>query len=337
MHETPAELTVAIDGGTTNTRVRLLRSGKLLAAAVRPVGVRNVAMTGSSEPLRQALAGALMEVINSAGCGGEQLDMICASGMVTSNVGLHEVPHVAAPAGIVDLARNVQCVPFPDIARAPIRLIPGVKTLPAAGEQDPLSGGDIMRGEECETLGILEATSRQGPLCLLLPGSHTKLVYVNASNQIAASYTTVAGELMQAMAERTVLAGSVEWPPASELDWQSIQSGAEFAKRWGLLRGGFAVRLSDILLKLDRQRCTWFFIGLVAATDIGDLTRWSAAKTDIPLLVGGREPLRSVYGELLNRDWIGPVEVLPSKVVDLAAARGAIAVAGMARGSATFN
>jgi 2-dehydro-3-deoxygalactonokinase len=327
------EFSLAIDGGTTNTRARLLRGDALVAAATRPVGVRDVAMTGSNEPLATALAECVTEIMRQASVRLDAISLVAASGMITSNVGLHEVSHVAAPAGIDDLARRVVAHRFPAIHDLTIHFVPGIKTMPAVSADHPasfqqLAHCDIMRGEETETFGILAATGLAGPLCLLLPGSHTKLVHVDSDSRITASFTTIAGELMQALAERTILSSSIDWPPpAGEPDWCAIDAGAEFARQHGLARAAFVVRLADLVARIDRAARTWFFVGLVIGSDWVELGRWSHASGGLRLLVGGREPLRSVYGRLASRAWRGEVELIDQPIVGVAAAIGAISIA----------
>jgi 2-dehydro-3-deoxygalactonokinase len=321
------ELSIAIDGGTTNTRARLLQGSSLLSVGSRAVGVRDVAIGGSSEPLHRAIAQAVSEALRTAGIPMHDIALFCASGMLTSNVGLQEVPHVRAPAALDDLARHVVAVSFPEIAPKPVHLIPGIKTLPIHASLGNLAQLDILRGEECEVFGILQATGRAGPLCILLPGSHTKLLHIDQESRISASHSTIGGEMMQALAERTILASSMDWPPTGEPVWPAVEAGAQFARDWGIARGGFAVRLADVLAVADRAERTWFFVGLVVGNDWSELVRWSQCGEAIPLLVGGREPLRSVYGFLAKTVRRSAAEVLDESVTGIAAATGAIAIA----------
>ena len=137
---------------------------------------------------------------------------------------------------------------------------------------------------------------------------------------------------MQALAERTILASSIDWPPTGSPVWPAVEAGARFGRDWGLSRGGFAVRLADVVVGMDCTELTWWFVGLVVGGDWSDLQRWRFSKIGIPLLIGGRDPLRRVYGRLGTWAWSGPVEVLNETVVELASARGAIAIA-LAAGS----
>ncbi len=79
--------------------------------------------------------------------------------MLSSEVGLIAVPHVIAPAGLEDLARGVAIGRIPELVERPIYFVPGVRTAAADG-LDGWFQADVMRGEECETLG---ATPCFGP------------------------------------------------------------------------------------------------------------------------------------------------------------------------------
>jgi 2-keto-3-deoxy-galactonokinase len=46
---------IAINGGTTNTRARVLADSRLLAMTTRNVGVRDSAIAGSAEPIHHAV------------------------------------------------------------------------------------------------------------------------------------------------------------------------------------------------------------------------------------------------------------------------------------------
>jgi 2-dehydro-3-deoxygalactonokinase len=326
MSASTAELCIAIDGGTTNTRARLLRGSTLLAAGTRSVGVRDVAIGGSVDPLHQAVANCVSDALHIAGVPIHDVALFCASGMLTSNVGLCEVPHVHAPAGMDDVARAVVLQTFPDIAPRPIHFIPGIKTLPTSMSLSNLQCLDVLRGEECEAFGILQAIRRSGPLFILLPGSHTKLLHIDSKSRITASYTTIGGEMMQALAQNTILASSVEWPPPGDPVWSAVQAGAQFAREWGVARGGFAVRLTDIVLGIERRERSWYFVGMVIGNDWIEMSRWNRCDPTIPLLIGGREPLRSVFGRLAHLARGAPVDIIDDSVLDTAAAMGAIAI-----------
>lgn len=54
---------------------------------------------------------------------------------------------------------------------------------------------DIMRGEEVESIALLEQYPRGKSYLLVLPGSHMKFVSVNTKGQITGCLTSISGEL----------------------------------------------------------------------------------------------------------------------------------------------
>ena len=69
------------------------------------------------------------------------------------------VPHATAPAGLSELADAMVVRTIPEIGTWPIYFVPGVRT-PAESGPDGWMRADLMRGEECETLGALSQLSR---------------------------------------------------------------------------------------------------------------------------------------------------------------------------------
>ncbi|MHB1562332.1 MAG: 2-dehydro-3-deoxygalactonokinase, partial [Isosphaeraceae bacterium] len=264
----PRTWSIALDGGTTNTRARLLCGDVVVGTARRAVGVRDAAIadrrTGSStpnaadrEPRRDALRRAVREVVAEVRLEWQRLAegdppaRLVAAGMLSSEVGLITVPHVEAPAGLDELARSSVPVHLSEIHDRPILVVPGIRTPPADGPDGWLDA-DVMRGEECETLGALRtllADGRTAPgraLAFLWPGSHTKLVEVDADGRIARSFTTLAGEILEAVGHHTILAASLPagWPEQPDPD--AVAAGARAVARHGLGRGAFLVRIAAL-------------------------------------------------------------------------------------------
>ena len=202
----------------------------------------------SGPPHRDRLVRAVREVIEEVSrpwidpaetsARGDRPEFLVMAGMLSSEVGLVAVPHVAAPAGLDDLARGVAVVSLPEVAAMPIYVVPGIRT-PAADGPDGWFEADVMRGEECETLGAyaaLVADGRIGPgqwPVFLWPGSHTKLVEVDPSGRITRSHTTLAGEFLQAAARNTLLAASLPDPLPDDPDPDAVAAGARAVEREG--------------------------------------------------------------------------------------------------------
>lgn len=323
---------IAVDGGTTNTRARLVTGGRVTATARRAVGVRDTVFTDGATPLVVAVREAINEV--RAAAGHDRPELIVAAGMLTSEVGLRAVPHVAAPAGIEELAGGSHLVRLPEIADVPVLLVPGVRT-PAGVGPDGWFDADVMRGEECETIGALLGqvllSSPRGRVAFLWPGSHTKLVGVDVEGpmrwRIRRSHTTLAGEMLEALARHSLLAASLppSWPDA--LDESALLAGKRACEREGLGRAAFLVRIASLTGSLDPRARASFFLGALLGDDVAHLARHPVLADAIPVWVGGRQPQRSLYASWLAECHSGPVELLDDDLCESASAIGAFAVA----------
>ncbi len=276
---------IALDGGTTNTRARLIRDGKVVATARRTAGVRDTVLgeRSSGQTLADAVRDVIAEVAGPEGgppratTALPRADLILAAGMISSEVGLLAVPHVPAPAGIAELAAAVMTRTFPQISPWPIHFVPGIRT-PADAGPDGWMNADVMRGEECETLGALSELTRKGglrpgqeALAFVWPGSHTKLVEVDGQGRITRSHTTLAGELIQSVAGHTLIAASLPAELPSVLDMESAEAGARATRQQGLERAAFLVRVGALLGTISPEQLASFWVGAVAADDTGHL------------------------------------------------------------------
>ena len=85
--------TITIDTGTTNTRVFLFNeNNEPVSSAKSEIGVRITAIDGNNDRLKAAIKGCLEDVLKQAGVTYENVKRVVASGMITSNVGLTEIP-----------------------------------------------------------------------------------------------------------------------------------------------------------------------------------------------------------------------------------------------------
>src|SRR5215510_909967 len=199
----------AVDSGTTNSRVWLMRGREVLAKKQLPVGVRNTAIDGHNRALVQGIHETILELARESAVA-ERPHTVIAAGMITSELGLHEVKHVQAPAGLVELSGNVHDMEFEALKEISFHFIPGVRCGPRNADLENVDSVDIMRGEETEVMGALEEIELQkGPFLYLHLGSHTKMIQLDANSRISASASTLAGELMHSVLEQTILRRSL--------------------------------------------------------------------------------------------------------------------------------
>ena len=95
---------IVIDCGTTNLRVNLLDENKNKIDTVKAEGgVRHTSIDGHNGRLRTMLKESIETVLSRNGYAMGDVKKCVASGMITSALGLLEIPHVAAPAGVEKL------------------------------------------------------------------------------------------------------------------------------------------------------------------------------------------------------------------------------------------
>lgn len=266
---------IFVDGGTTRTRVSAVVLGppaRVLFHDSRQVGARDSARTAGVVTAGQAVEEMLEAAVPACEAAGVRIAGVVAAGMVTSAQGIAEVPHVVGPAGPRDLAAGLRRHSFARLPGVVVHLIPGVRFGPhSCGPEDVLEL-DVMRGEEvlalgCARLGLLPA----GGGTLLSLGSHWKAIAVDGSGEIAASVSTLSGELLHAAVTTTVLASGLPrlWPEAlSDAHAASVRAGAKAARQAGLARALYAVRLLELRGESsDPQARLAFALGAAVGSD----------------------------------------------------------------------
>ncbi|AYD03539.1 2-dehydro-3-deoxygalactonokinase [Neorhizobium sp. NCHU2750] len=316
-------LIATLDTGTTNTRVIVWRDGSPVAEAGRPVGVRDTAITGSTNKLKAAVGEALSEALSSANVSPGEDRLYLGSGMITSNAGLCEIPHLAAPAGKNELAAGMRSIELPGVADRPIWFIPGVKNRAGAISLQDCDMMDIMRGEETETIGVIHALDIKGPAVLVLPGSHAKFVGIDEAGRIAGSITSISGELLDVITRHTLIAGSVEHGFAEKVNTEALLRGADHGARLGIARSAFLVRLLDLFGDLDRDGRASFLLGAVLAGDLAALKNSDSLKVapESHIIVAGKAGLRDALMALFAADpyFTGPIEGAPDTIHSISA------------------
>lgn len=139
---------------------------------------------------------------------------------------------------------------------------------------------DIMRGEETEAFGVISRESLCGPAILVLPGSHTKFIYLNAENQIEGCMTTMAGEMLMQLTESTILAESLHSDYACSIDREWLLKGANSAREYGLNRAAYQIRILAHFSKTTINQRANFLLGAVIQTDIQALQSGGTLRPD---------------------------------------------------------
>lgn len=228
---------LAIDWGTSRRRAwRLGDGGKVLDSFQDDRGVLAIPPGGfpaELELLRSRLG---------------QLPAL-AAGMVGSNRGWVEAPYRALPAGLPDLAGQLTRVAGADLA-----IVPGLA-----------DAADVMRGEEVQLLGAVEAGLIPADALVCQPGTHNKWAQL-ADGRITGFTTVMTGELFALLKGGGVLAGMLDGEVA---DGPAFRAGvAESAQRRDLAASLFGVRAAVLLKQRPVSQAAAFASGLLIGADV---------------------------------------------------------------------
>ena len=320
-----------IDTGTSNTRVKIWNQGKVVSRSFVEVGVRDTAITGSKTKLYQGVKNAIKIALEQKNIEASEIDLFLASGMITSNVGLYEVPHVWAPAGVEELAKCMVSAQIDEVIDKPIWFVPGVKNCLENIDLKNCEEMDIMRGEEVETFGIIESLKVEEAAVIILPGSHSKFVRLNKDMKIVGCVTTLAGELLSALTNNTILANALNNSFVEKVNEELIIAGANYSKNVGLNRACFTIRILDQFTTYSINDKANFLLGAVLENDLFAVKNSHALEInpEESIIIGGSEVLKRAFGILVKNDsyFIGKVHMVDDELMKDMAGLGSIVVA----------
>jgi 2-dehydro-3-deoxygalactonokinase len=261
-----------VDMGTTNTRLWLMCGDRMLASASELIGIRDAAKNGNAA-IRKGLRELIAKAHHEAQRNGEACtpQYIVASGMIGSNLGLAEVPHIKSPAGIEELTAAARWYHFSNVSDVPVLLIPGVRCGPSHVTAEAVNEVDVMRGEETLCAGLVALGLVKPPGTVLNLGSHWKAIQLDHDGRIESSVTSLSGELLHAVQRYTVLVGSVASERPERLSAQWIEAGMKEQRTSGLARALFCIRLLDLAHQGNAEDRLAFAVGAFIAADLDAL------------------------------------------------------------------
>jgi 2-dehydro-3-deoxygalactonokinase len=271
---------IYVDMGTTHTRAWLMRGSQIAARIDQPVGVRDTARDRSPQKvhaaLRQVIETLQAQIKTISQTPSAKLKpsapvCVAAAGMIGSPLGLAEVPHLQAPAGMAEVAAASRWVQFPEITDLPILLVPGVRSGPAEVKFDKIHTTDVMRGEETLCIGLVAMGYVQPPAVVLNLGSHWKAIQLDAEGRIESSSTSLSGELIHAAQTQTILASALPEERASAIAEPWMKAGMREQRRSGLARAAFSVRLLQLAQQGTPAERLSFLIGTFVASEMDAL------------------------------------------------------------------
>ncbi|MGC9311381.1 MAG: 2-dehydro-3-deoxygalactonokinase [Sediminispirochaetaceae bacterium] len=308
---------VTIDCGTTNSRVYVIdEEGNVYGKGTRKVGVRDTSITGSRARLQAGLKEAIDEALGNAGIGYGDIAFIISSGMITSEIGLKELPHLAAPVSMDDLADNIERIEDPAVfpPGVPVYFIRGIKNSFGPGKVQFGDVGrlDFMRGEEAQVAGLLKLELAQPPFSAVILSSHTKYIPVDGDGAVQGSVTTLSGQVFEALLSSSSIGKSM-MPDDDEsrthdskhtgLDEEVIESAFRWIGETGLLRSLLMTRFLDVLMETEWRQRRLFVEACIAAEDIKALSQYPSLgfEKDTPYVLIGKSGRCELYRSLISR------------------------------------
>ena len=272
-----------IDCGTTNSRIYLLDENyKIIKKGNKKIGVRDTVLHGSNEVLKLGLKKLMEETILSSDLKIQDIKFAIASGMITSEIGLIEIPHLRAPIGISDLAKNIKVVQNKKIfpLNIPLYLIRGIKNyFPENTTYKDIRKVDFMRGEETQVAGLISLYPELSyPVTIVVLSSHTKYIYINKEKKICSSLTTLSGQTYEAIRKNSSIGKSIKSDKSKQaenyFDADVIDTAYDSVKNAGFLRTLMMPRFMEVLLKTKWYERRLFINAAIVAEDLRALNEY---------------------------------------------------------------
>lgn len=286
---------ITVDGGTTNTRLSLVKDGVITDTVKLNIGARS--NIDNKELFIKQMHDAVRKLIENACIASGDVCRILASGMITSEFGLCNLPHIAVPAGIAELHDSMHEMLIPDISDIPFVFIRGVKTGGAVFEET-----DMMRGEETELMGIVDTS--YGDCIYILPGSHSKIIRTDSQGRICDFSTMLTGEMIAALSQNTILKDAVDLS-VNTVDTEYLLKGYDICKAHGINKALFKTRILKNLFGCTKEQTYSYFIGVVLAPEIENVL-CSGADT---VVIGGRSQIKIAMATILES--VSSLKVVP--------------------------
>ena len=248
-----------IDGATTNTRFSLLRDFTVVASVTKRIGASSTSDSARNSALEQAVGETIADMEAAHGC---RIETVVASGMITSNVGLLEVPHMEAPVRLGGLAASIRPRMLPHVApHATFYLVPGIK-FSGKTRYDR----DVLRGEETELYGAIAPDDADKTLLFVHFGSHDKIILYR-DGAITDAVTTLSGELLWAVLNGTILKSAVGDIGRHDVVPAYVRMGYKAAEALSFSRALFTARINQIMDGASEAESLSYIYGIIVHTD----------------------------------------------------------------------
>jgi 2-dehydro-3-deoxygalactonokinase len=265
---------IGIDWGTTSFRAfRMAPDGTIRDRRVGLRGIVNVPDNRFADTLREEIGPWLAT--------GE--DHVLLSGMIGSRQGWKEAPYLPCPAGAPEIAAALVDIEF-DWAQ--VKLVPGLSATDESGV------AEVMRGEETQVLGVLDAMGGGGLACL--PGTHSKWARVEDGRII--SFTThMTGETFGALRGHTILGRMMHDGPSNGAPFEAgVRRSGDPG---GLLHHIFGARAQVLAGQLAETDAAAYLSGILIGHEVRAAL---AGMREVVVHVIGTPELTDLYARAIS-------------------------------------
>lgn len=258
---------ICADWGTTNLRLFLVNAatGTIQASIRYARGILNIhheIIRNNQEHLRtQLFRTQLQEGVDAlsqeAGTDLSGTDIIL-SGMASSSIGIKLIPYNSIPFSLTSgQLMHAWLDPMTGFSNR-VLILSGLSV-----------ADDVMRGEEVQALGWYLSAGMSGKLTLLLPGTHSKHIFIE-NGRILAFKTYLTGELFQVLLEHSILNVPGKTNENENPD-QAFRLGVEASESQALLHELFKIRALTLQDHLSVALVPDYLSGLLIGHELRQL------------------------------------------------------------------
>ena len=222
---------------------------------------------------------------------------ILLSGMIGSRSGWREMPYLDCPVGVHALAAALEPMHIPELPGRTLWFVPGV------ADQSSASVPDVVRGEETQLCGLLDAL-QQGTHVACLPGTHSKWIVVR-DGRILSINTAMTGEIFAVLRQHSLLA-KLMGNEDSRFDAFAFDRGLQrSAEAGGLLHHLFGVRTAGLFGQFTEAALPWYLSGLLIGHEVRASELFSRTPRPAQVHLVGSDRLLTAYARTLLALGIG--------------------------------
>jgi len=267
-----SELLLSCDWGTTSFRLKLINrsNGIAIAKFKANLGIKKVFKSWKKSKeerlpyFQSVLQSAITELESKSELSLEGLPIVI-SGMASSSLGIKELPYAPIPFSV-----DGQSIQWEKISSSKgfshnLFLISGIE-----------KKGDVMRGEETQVLGLMNAEHDfSEKFCLLLPGTHSKHLIIDKT-KITDFRTFPTGEMFEILRKHSALKNRMSKKfskKLKEVEIDAFLQGVEAGKTPDINRQIFSIRAKSLQGTLKKSEAIYYLSGLLIGHELQDLTK----------------------------------------------------------------